>query len=492
MRLRWFLVLASLVLLLVPAKAQEQATAEAEATIAEFRRAYEEWRKQSRRLQEIDTLFRNSNEEHRERLRDEYAAAIDASNAALTAMIPLLEAANRAKPKDRIYTDLMVNIARLAYDGDRYEIARPLAEALAKDFADKPSVQLLAGLCAYEMSDLKSASAYLQRARELGGLAAADDRLAERLLANMPRRQPLVEAELAHQAEDASGDNLPRVMLRTTRGDIVIELFEDDVPNTVSSFVWLVEQGFYNDLEFFRVISGFGAITGSPTNDGQGGPGYEILKERGPRGDRLHLRGAVSMIPASDRTNGSQFFIAFRPSYCERLDGQQTVFGRVIEGMDVAERLHRVEPHAAKGVVSPDRVLEATMIRKRDHEYASQSTLALGYRKYQEGVKLFAQKKNREAEVLFREAYGYLPDNPAVCFNLAAALLNQKQMDEAEKYLRETLRLNPKHAKAHHFLGYTLATKNRKDEAIEHVQEALRLDPTHSESRDLLKKLQLQ
>src|SRR4029077_11120304 len=133
------------------------------------------------------------------------------------------------------------------------------------------------------------------------------------------------------------------------------------------------------------VVSGFGAMTGSPSNDSAGGPGFETLREEG--GNRPHLQGVLSMLPLTERTNGSQFFITLSPVGAERLEGKQTVFGRVIGGMDVVQRLHRIEPTSRRGIVDPDRILEATVIRKRNHKYAGYSTGEIGQEKYLDGLK---------------------------------------------------------------------------------------------------------
>jgi cyclophilin family peptidyl-prolyl cis-trans isomerase len=473
------------------APAAERASHDAPPAVADFQKLQENWRRCSLRLQELKALFEVSNPAQRSKIRADMAAAVDDANTALVQMLPALEAAYEAQPKDRALTDLMASIARLGFDGDRYEIVMPLAKLLARDFPDKASVQNLAGLTAYELVNLKEAQAYLERAKELGGLGPRDERVVERLLENMPQRQSLVDAEMARRAEESRLNNLPRVKLQTSRGDIVVELFEDDVPNTVASFVGLVEDGFYDGLEFFRVDNGFGAMTGSPSNDGTGGPGYEIERETGARGPRPLLRGTLSMIPLTERTNGSQFLITLRSANVERLEGKQTVFGRVVEGMDVVERLHRVDVRGPARLFDPDRILEATVLRKRDHKYVGLTLADMGQEKYLEGMKYFAQQNFPESEKLLRQAIAYAPDNSRFMFALAGAIMNQKKYEEGEKYMRETLRLNPKHPKAHYFLAYALATQNRREEAEQHCLEAIRLDPGNGQAKELLKRLRL-
>ena len=125
-----------------------------------------------------------------------------------------------------------------------------------------------------------------------------------------------------------------KAIIETEKGDIVLELFEEDAPNTVSNFVKLINEGFYNGLTFHRVISDFVIQGGCPKGDGTGGPGYTIKCEINPR---KHKTGTLSMAHAGKDTGGSQFFITHSPQ--PHLDGVHTVFGQVIEGMDVVNKI---------------------------------------------------------------------------------------------------------------------------------------------------------
>lgn len=129
--------------------------------------------------------------------------------------------------------------------------------------------------------------------------------------------------------------------LRTDRGDIRIELHADKAPRTVNNFVFLAREGFYNDVTFHRVISGFVAQAGDPTGTGRGGPGYTIPDEFHP--DLRHDGpGVVSMANAGPDTNGSQFFITHVPT--PWLDDKHSVFGKVAEGMDVVLSIPARDP----------------------------------------------------------------------------------------------------------------------------------------------------
>jgi cyclophilin family peptidyl-prolyl cis-trans isomerase len=176
------------------------------------------------------------------------------------------------------------------------------------------------------------------------------------------------------QAEDAvTGDEqLPRVLLKTSRGDIVVELFENEAPNTVANFVSLVESGFYDGTKFHRVIGAFMAQGGDPNTKeggsgpaGAGGPGYTIKCESEAPNSRRHFSGTLSMAHAGKDTGGSQFFITHMPTpHLDKGIAQDphTVFGRVIEGMDVVLAL-KVN----------DELQSATVIRKRNHDYVPET-----------------------------------------------------------------------------------------------------------------------
>lgn len=117
---------------------------------------------------------------------------------------------------------------------------------------------------------------------------------------------------------------------------IVLELFEGDAPGTVANFEKLANTGFYDGLNFHRVIPGFVAQGGCPNGTGMGGPGYTIKCETEGNPNK-HVKGALSMAHAGKDTGGSQFFICH--DAFPHLDGVHTVFGQVIEGIDTVDRI---------------------------------------------------------------------------------------------------------------------------------------------------------
>jgi cyclophilin family peptidyl-prolyl cis-trans isomerase len=128
---------------------------------------------------------------------------------------------------------------------------------------------------------------------------------------------------------------------RTEKGDIVVELFADRAPMTVENFVNLARSGFYDGTTFHRVIGGFMAQGGDPTGTGTGGPGYQFDDEFDPS-LRHASAGILSMANAGPGTNGSQFFITYGPT--PHLDGKHSVFGKVVDGMNVLRSLRERDP----------------------------------------------------------------------------------------------------------------------------------------------------
>ena len=123
-------------------------------------------------------------------------------------------------------------------------------------------------------------------------------------------------------------------------GEFVIQLYPDKAPIAVNSFVFLAQQGYFDGVTFHRVLSGFMAQGGDPTGTGMGGPGYQFVNEASDL--TFDKAGVVAMANAGRNTNGSQFFITFAPA--EHLNGGFTIFGQVIQGMDVVNAITLRDP----------------------------------------------------------------------------------------------------------------------------------------------------
>ena len=133
--------------------------------------------------------------------------------------------------------------------------------------------------------------------------------------------------------------------IKTEKGDIRLQLYADKAPKTVNNFVFLSRQGFYDNTTFHRVIPDFMAQAGDPTGTGTGGPGYRFEDEFDPALKHDDV-GIISMANTGDpNTNGSQFFITYAPQ--PHLDGKHSVFGKVVEGMDVLQAISPRDPATA-------------------------------------------------------------------------------------------------------------------------------------------------
>ena len=134
---------------------------------------------------------------------------------------------------------------------------------------------------------------------------------------------------------------MTRIRFDTTMGTMVAELYDDKAPKTAGNFKKLVGEGFYNGIIFHRVIKDFMIQGGCPKGIGTGGPGYNIPDEFGP-GLKHDRKGMLSMANAGPNTGGSQFFITVSGSDTSSLNGRHTVFGKVIDGMDVVDAISKV------------------------------------------------------------------------------------------------------------------------------------------------------
>ncbi len=142
-------------------------------------------------------------------------------------------------------------------------------------------------------------------------------------------------------------------------GEFVIELYADKAPITVNSFVFLAREGFFDGTTFHRVLDGFMAQGGDPTGTGMGGPGYRFVNEDSDL--TFDKAGVVAMANSGRDTNGSQFFITFAPQ--EFLNGGYTIFGQVIEGMDVVDDITRRDPDQSPSFEG-DRIESVTIIEE--------------------------------------------------------------------------------------------------------------------------------
>ena len=133
---------------------------------------------------------------------------------------------------------------------------------------------------------------------------------------------------------------MSKATIRTAKGDMVVEFYDADAPNTVANFRKLAKEGFYDGLTFHRVIPNFVIQGGCPKGTGSGGPGYQIKCETSG-GNQRHDRGVLSMAHAGPNTGGSQFFICHGRENTSHLDRKHTCFGKVVQGLEVIDAIRQ-------------------------------------------------------------------------------------------------------------------------------------------------------
>ena len=131
---------------------------------------------------------------------------------------------------------------------------------------------------------------------------------------------------------------MKKAEIHTSKGVMKVEFFHEDAPNTVDNFIKLIEKGYYNGLNFHRVIPDFVIQGGCPNGSGSGGPGYKIKCETSG-GNQYHDRRVLSMAHAGKDTGGSQFFVCHSRNNTSHLDRVHTCFGKVVDGLDVIDKI---------------------------------------------------------------------------------------------------------------------------------------------------------
>ncbi|HEX7902044.1 MAG TPA: peptidylprolyl isomerase [Planctomycetota bacterium] len=265
--------------------------------------------------------------------------------------LPDTEKLSKLRPED---AELRIKLAKLQHGLNRFEPAALTIEAALKKDPKNLELRRLQAFCAFASHRFEEAIAALD-ALVKEDLKPEEKEQAEQTLEMAKKSVAPWTAEKPIREKEAKADDLPRVKFTTSRGEITIELFENEAPNTVANFIELIEKKFYDGLVFHRVLPAFMAQGGCPKGNGSGDAGYRFKDELGTS-SRKHFRGSLSMANSGPDTNGSQFFITHVPTGW--LDGKHTVFGRVIAGQEAADLLQ-----------VGDKILKAEVLRKRPHEY---------------------------------------------------------------------------------------------------------------------------
>ena len=256
---------------------------------------------------------------------------------------------------DAVYLNTAADYYDKAYD---YEKSRELWAEAAQKAPTSDKYAKLGDAC-MNTNRFAEAKVAFERARDLAS-ADRDKRKHEQAIkAAVQYVEDWQREQKLHEKDD-----LPIAEIDTTRGKMVVELFEDEAPNTVANFITLAEAGFFDNTAFHRCMAYFMIQGGDPEGTGRGGPGYRIKDECGREDARLHYRGSLSMAnEQKPDSNGSQFFVTSVNTW--QLNGRHTVFGRVLEGLHVAE----VPPLDPTNKAEPFGLKTVRIIRKRDHDY---------------------------------------------------------------------------------------------------------------------------
>jgi cyclophilin family peptidyl-prolyl cis-trans isomerase len=339
----------------------------------EFKKVHAEFNAVNAELRLLQVEYRKSAKEDRPALENKWR---DTFRKGAEIQARYLQAAEKAFAEapnaDKEITALLWSIFGYQISSDDYENAARVGKLLIDNGNNDARGLALAGVASVAVGDSPSAAGYFDKAKKTEIFKKPPDTKDQQLMNAFQFAMVLPQVEQNWKQEqkireaEAKADDLPRVLIKTEHGEMVVELFENEAPNTVANFISLVEKKFYDGLTFHRVLAGFMAQGGDPKGDGTGGPGYFIPCECSQPNHRNHFRGTLSMAHAGRDTGGSQFFICYLPT--PQLDGKHTAFGRVISGFDVLSKIKHRDPEDPNAP-DPDKIVEMKVLRKRDHEY---------------------------------------------------------------------------------------------------------------------------
>lgn len=268
------------------------------------------------------------------------------------------------------FKEWLTRIVNRQIESDKFEGLLPVIEVLLKHCSgqDLAEMHTNMGLTSYALCEFERGDPSIEYLMEQPN-APLD--ILESTKKRIDVSKENWKEELAARKADAEGEPLPRVLIRTTKGEIEVELFENQAPETVANFIYLAENGIYEDQPF-----GFGKqhllIQGG--GDDIVSPPYSIYGEADKPGARKFFRGTLGLALAGHPDSGySQFFFALAPSP-DVLDGQYTAFGRVVKGIEVMANLAIIDPEESEKDKNgpknePDEIIEVEVLQKRDHEY---------------------------------------------------------------------------------------------------------------------------
>lgn len=340
-----------------------------------YKAAFEAFRNAAIDLNQVQVEFHLASkftEEFRQKMNNDWKDAIHKSFQAKTNWITVAGETFASDPDKYLgigatLCEMMISDVELDRTDGWLDVAKAIT--LSRKF-ESEEVLRAACLIAYANADFDFTEKCLAFQKEMGSSA--------KFLGEVSTVREKWERELEIRKAEAEKNDNPRVEFLTTKGKLVIELYEDSAPETVKSFMYLVERGYYKRKSFFRVEKHLCAQTGCEKGDGTGDAGYNIPGEASLPSHRDHFRGTLSIALGSEEKTGkvlsdtgsSQFYISFLPA--PNLDGKYAVFGRVIEGIETMSFFRVMnlgEEAQRKEGKQPDYVLDCKVLRKRNTEY---------------------------------------------------------------------------------------------------------------------------
>jgi len=355
----------------------ELITPEQDAAIKAFVDAREKWGQTLLEMRSVSIRFSN-NEDRSPAAKKQYGEIRDSARAQMNDTFLKAVDLFRLRKGDFETGSMLATTLEYRESFSLYEDSLEAAELLLETEMTFPFLYKIAARSAFLSGKYDKVLGFYTSFVELNGVEKLD-RIDNLIAGSLESYPALWTRELEIRAAEAKADDLPRVLLQTSRGPVTLELFENQAPNTVANFIKLIEDGFYDGADFYQVIDDFIAMGGDPVGDGSGTSGRFIPDENNHPDARGFFRGAIGMAVMPDpsdkqkhipNTGSSQFAIALMPIV--RADESKTIFGRVIEGMDVVATFRRIDPTEKKEKsvqLPPDRIETAKVIRKRDHEY---------------------------------------------------------------------------------------------------------------------------
>ena len=291
------LIVAILGLLLWPAA--KASAADAGSDRAEFDKTYAEFNALLRQCKELQSQFSVTPPAQRAELQHKFDELVHQGNEMRPKLKAQAEKVYLANPKDQDISNLMFAMIVGSMRADEYEEVLRISKLLIDNNYPRDELYNLAGIAAFYTNNYDDAEKYLNAAVANKSI----DERSQEMLKEIPEYREKWARELKFREAEAKADDLPRVKLTIgdakghVKGDVVVELFEDSAPNTVASFISLVDRQFYDGLKFHRVLAGFMAQGGDPKGDGSGGPGYQLPEEfsENQPNHRDHFRGSLSM-----------------------------------------------------------------------------------------------------------------------------------------------------------------------------------------------------